>query len=141
MKGVKNCNDSALPSPLFFTKEFAVYQCTTLEVLLEACLLSSDTLAQQPKASWLHLRRYCYHLSFDQGSHTYWHHQQRWLGSAASSSRTSSSSSSESMRMMILGGPRTLQLMSHLDLRPNRMLIVCVPRNQVYTHTVQKINT
>jgi hypothetical protein len=27
-------------------------------------------------------------------------------------------------------------LVSHLILRPNRMLIVCVPRNQVYTHTV-----
>jgi hypothetical protein len=31
--------------------------------------------------------------------------------------------------------------MSHLVLRPNRMLIVCVTRNQVYTHTVKKINT
>jgi hypothetical protein len=31
--------------------------------------------------------------------------------------------------------------MSHPVLRPNRMLIVCVPRNQVYTHTVQKMGT
>jgi hypothetical protein len=30
--------------------------------------------------------------------------------------------------------------LSHLVLRPNRMLIVCVPRNQVYTHTVQKMD-
>jgi hypothetical protein len=27
-------------------------------------------------------------------------------------------------------------LVSHLILRSNRMLIVCVPRNQVYSHTV-----
>jgi hypothetical protein len=33
------------------------------------------------------------------------------------------------------------KVMSHLILRPNRMLIVCVPRNQVYTHTVQKMGT
>jgi hypothetical protein len=29
---------------------------------------------------------------------------------------------------------------SHLVSRPNQMLIVRVPRNQVYTYTVQKIN-
>jgi hypothetical protein len=27
----------------------------------------------------------------------------------------------------------------HPVLRPNRMLIICVPRNHVYTHTIQKI--
>jgi hypothetical protein len=32
-------------------------------------------------------------------------------------------------------------LLSHLVLRPNRMLIVCVPRNQVSTHTIQKMDT
>jgi hypothetical protein len=31
--------------------------------------------------------------------------------------------------------------MSHPVLRPNQMLIVCVPRNQVYTHTMHKMNT
>jgi hypothetical protein len=31
--------------------------------------------------------------------------------------------------------------LSHPVLRPNRMLIVCVPRNQVFTHTVQKMDT
>jgi hypothetical protein len=31
--------------------------------------------------------------------------------------------------------------MSHPVLRPNQMLIVCVPRNQVYTHTIQKMDT
>jgi hypothetical protein len=31
--------------------------------------------------------------------------------------------------------------MSHPVLRPNRMLIVYVPRNQVYTHTVHKMGT
>jgi hypothetical protein len=34
-----------------------------------------------------------------------------------------------------------LQGMSHPLLRPNRLLIVCMPRNQVYTHTVQKMDT
>jgi hypothetical protein len=29
--------------------------------------------------------------------------------------------------------------LSHPVLRPNRMLVVCVPRNQVYTHTVHKM--
>jgi hypothetical protein len=28
--------------------------------------------------------------------------------------------------------------LSHPVLRPNRMLIICVPRDQVYTHTIQK---
>jgi hypothetical protein len=32
-------------------------------------------------------------------------------------------------------------LMSYPILRPNRVPIVCVPRNQVYTYTVQKIDT
>jgi hypothetical protein len=32
-------------------------------------------------------------------------------------------------------------LVSHPVLRPNRMLIVCVLRNQVYIHTVQKLDT
>jgi hypothetical protein len=32
----------------------------------------------------------------------------------------------------VAGGRRV----SHPVLRPNRMLIVCVPMNQVYTHTV-----
>jgi hypothetical protein len=36
---------------------------------------------------------------------------------------------------------RGLRPLSHLVLRPNQMLIVCVPRNQVYTHTVQKMDT
>jgi hypothetical protein len=31
--------------------------------------------------------------------------------------------------------------MSHPVLRPNQMLIVCVPRNQVYTYTIQKMGT
>jgi hypothetical protein len=31
--------------------------------------------------------------------------------------------------------------MSHPVLRSNRMLIVCVSRNQVYTYTVQKMDT
>jgi hypothetical protein len=31
--------------------------------------------------------------------------------------------------------------LSHLVLRPNQMLIVCVPRNQVYTHTIQNMDT
>jgi hypothetical protein len=31
--------------------------------------------------------------------------------------------------------------LSYPVLRPNRVLIVCVPRNQVYTHTVQKMDT
>jgi hypothetical protein len=31
-------------------------------------------------------------------------------------------------------------VVSHLILRPNRMFIVCVHRNQVYTYTVQKID-
>jgi hypothetical protein len=31
--------------------------------------------------------------------------------------------------------------LSHPDFRPNRMLIVCVPTNQVSTHTVQKMDT
>jgi hypothetical protein len=31
--------------------------------------------------------------------------------------------------------------LSHPVLRPNQILIVCVPRNQVYTHTIQKIDT
>jgi hypothetical protein len=31
---------------------------------------------------------------------------------------------------------KSLTDLSHLVLRPNRMLIVCVPRNQVSTHTV-----
>jgi hypothetical protein len=31
--------------------------------------------------------------------------------------------------------------MSHSILRPNRMLIVCVPRNQVYTHIIQEMDT
>jgi hypothetical protein len=30
--------------------------------------------------------------------------------------------------------------LSHPVLRPNQMLIVCVLRNQVYTHTVQKMD-
>jgi hypothetical protein len=30
---------------------------------------------------------------------------------------------------------------SHPVLGPNQMVIVCVPRNQVYTHTVQKMDT
>jgi hypothetical protein len=34
-----------------------------------------------------------------------------------------------------------MSLLSHPILRANRMLIVCVPRNQVYTHTIQKIDT
>jgi hypothetical protein len=29
---------------------------------------------------------------------------------------------------------------SHSVFRPNRLLIVCVPRNQFYIHTVQKID-
>jgi hypothetical protein len=29
--------------------------------------------------------------------------------------------------------------LSHLVLRPNRMLIVCVPKNKVYTHTIHKM--
>jgi hypothetical protein len=33
------------------------------------------------------------------------------------------------------------KLVSHRVLRLNQMLIVCVPRNQVYTHIVQKMNT
>jgi hypothetical protein len=33
------------------------------------------------------------------------------------------------------------EALSHLVLRPNRMLIVRVPRNQVYTYTVQKMDT
>jgi hypothetical protein len=28
------------------------------------------------------------------------------------------------------------QRVSHLVLRPNQILIVCVPKNQVYTHTI-----
>jgi hypothetical protein len=32
-------------------------------------------------------------------------------------------------------------VLSHLGLKPNRMLIVCVPMNQVFTHTIQKIDT
>jgi hypothetical protein len=42
----------------------------------------------------------------------------------------------------ILGLPYFLLLgmMSHPVLRLNRMLIVCVARNQVYTHTVQKMD-
>jgi hypothetical protein len=31
--------------------------------------------------------------------------------------------------------------LSHPVFRPNRMLIICVPRNQVFTHTVQKMDT
>jgi hypothetical protein len=31
--------------------------------------------------------------------------------------------------------------MSHPVLRPNRVLIVCVPMNQVYTHTISKMDT
>jgi hypothetical protein len=31
--------------------------------------------------------------------------------------------------------------LSYPVLRSNRELIVCVPRNQVYTHTVQKMDT
>jgi hypothetical protein len=31
--------------------------------------------------------------------------------------------------------------LSHPVLRPNQMLIVCVPKNQVSTHTVQKMDT
>jgi hypothetical protein len=31
--------------------------------------------------------------------------------------------------------------LSHPVLRPNRMLIVCMPRNQVYTHTIQNMDT
>jgi hypothetical protein len=30
---------------------------------------------------------------------------------------------------------------SHPVLRPNRMLIVCVSRNQVYTHIIYKMDT
>jgi hypothetical protein len=33
------------------------------------------------------------------------------------------------------------ELVSHPVLRPNQMLIVCVPKNQVYTHIIQKMNT
>jgi hypothetical protein len=33
------------------------------------------------------------------------------------------------------------EVVSHPILRSNQMLIVCVPRNQVYTHTVQKMDT
>jgi hypothetical protein len=33
------------------------------------------------------------------------------------------------------------EVVSHPVLRPNRMLIVCVPRNQFYTHTLQKMDT
>jgi hypothetical protein len=33
------------------------------------------------------------------------------------------------------------ELVSHPVLRSNQMPIVCVPRNQVYTHIVQKMNT
>jgi hypothetical protein len=35
----------------------------------------------------------------------------------------------------------TINFVSHLVLGPNGMLIVCVPRNQIYTHTVQKMGT
>jgi hypothetical protein len=31
---------------------------------------------------------------------------------------------------------RYIDTVSHPVLRPNRMVIVCVPRNQIYTHTV-----
>jgi hypothetical protein len=31
------------------------------------------------------------------------------------------------------------KMVSHPILRPNQMLIVCVPKNQVYIHTVQKM--
>jgi hypothetical protein len=31
--------------------------------------------------------------------------------------------------------------LSHPVFRPNRMLIVCVPRNQVYIHTIKKMDT
>jgi hypothetical protein len=34
-----------------------------------------------------------------------------------------------------------LYAVSHPILRPNRMLIVYVSRNQVYTHTIQKMDT
>jgi hypothetical protein len=44
----------------------------------------------------------------------------------------------EPLRPTVLKDPRTH--ISHWVLRPNRMLIVCVPRNQVYTHTIQKID-
>jgi hypothetical protein len=36
----------------------------------------------------------------------------------------------------VFSSPRDV---SHPILRPNRMLIVCVPRIQVYTHTIQKM--
>jgi hypothetical protein len=39
------------------------------------------------------------------------------------------------------GGSSLLLCMSHPFLRLNRMLIVCLPRNQVYTHTIQKMDT
>jgi hypothetical protein len=32
------------------------------------------------------------------------------------------------------------EMMSHPVLRPNRVLILCVLRNQVYTHTIQRID-
>jgi hypothetical protein len=38
------------------------------------------------------------------------------------------------------GSPPPLTL-SHPVLRPNQMLIVCVPMNQAYTYTVEKIDT
>jgi hypothetical protein len=39
------------------------------------------------------------------------------------------------------GGSMEKKRVSHPVLRPNRMLIVYVPRNQVFTHTIQKIDT
>jgi hypothetical protein len=55
-------------------------------------------------------------------------------------------------RMAVVGGRenggrrkkeemRKKGVVSHLILMPNRMLLVCVPRNQVYTHTVWKMDT
>jgi hypothetical protein len=40
-----------------------------------------------------------------------------------------------------LASDEITNLLSHPVLRSNRMLIVCVTRNQVSTHTVQKMDT
>jgi hypothetical protein len=37
--------------------------------------------------------------------------------------------------------PTLMSLLSHPVLRPNQMLIVFMPRNQVYTHTILKMDT
>jgi hypothetical protein len=40
-----------------------------------------------------------------------------------------------------IGGAASSPADAHPVLSQNRMLIVCVPKNQVYTHTVQKMET